>query len=51
MKKSRKLVVMLLAAMALTLSVTTPAHADAKKSAEDWASYVCYTLNLCSGEG
>lgn len=47
MKKSRKLVVMVLAAMTLTLSVATPAHADTKKAAEDWASYICSTLSLC----
>ena len=47
MKILRKLVAMLLVAMALTLSAATPAHADAGDAVEDWASYACYYLGWC----
>lgn len=44
MKQLRKLVALLLIAIAMTLSVTPVAHADAGDAAEGWASYVCYYL-------
>jgi hypothetical protein len=47
MKKSRKLVTLLLVAMVMTLAVSTVAHADAGDAAEGWASYVCYYLGYC----
>jgi hypothetical protein len=47
MKKSRRLVALLLVAMVMTLSVSTVAHADAGDAAEDWASHVCYYFGFC----
>jgi len=44
MKKSRKLVAMLLVVTALTLSAATPAHADAGDAVAEWTSYICYQL-------
>jgi type IV secretory pathway VirB2 component (pilin) len=50
MKMLRKLVAMLLVAMAMTLSVATTAQADAGDAAKDWSSYVCEQLELCEPE-
>jgi type IV secretory pathway VirB2 component (pilin) len=47
MKILRKLLAMLLVAMALTLSVATTAQADGGDAAKDWTSYVCYQLEVC----
>ena len=47
MKKLRKLVVMLLVVVAMTLSVATTAHADAGDAVEKWTSYICYSLGFC----
>jgi type IV secretory pathway VirB2 component (pilin) len=43
----RKLVAMLLVAMAMTLSVATAAQADAGDAAKDWTAYVCDQFELC----
>jgi hypothetical protein len=47
MKKSRKLVAVLLVALAMTLSVATTAHADDGDAVEYWVSYICYYLESC----
>jgi Skp family chaperone for outer membrane proteins len=47
MKKTRKLVAIVLVAMAMTLSAATTAHADTGDAVEDWAKYVCYQLGVC----
>ena len=47
MKKSRKLVAVLLVAMAMTLSVATTAHADEGDAVDYWISYICYYFESC----
>jgi ABC-type glycerol-3-phosphate transport system substrate-binding protein len=47
MKKSRKLVAVLLVALAMTLSVATTAHADDGDAVEYWVSYICYYFESC----
>jgi hypothetical protein len=47
MKKSRKLVTVLLVAMVLTLSVATTAHADVGDAVDDWTAYLCYYFEAC----
>ncbi len=46
-KKSRKLVAVLLVAMAMTLSVATTAHADIGDAVDDWTWYLCYYFEAC----
>ena len=47
MKKSRKLVAVLLVAMAMTLLVATTAHADEGDAVDYWISYICYYFDSC----
>jgi hypothetical protein len=47
MKKSRKLVAVLLVAMAMTLSAATTAHADERDAVDYWISYICYYFESC----
>jgi hypothetical protein len=47
MKKSRKLVMVLLVAMVMTLSVATTAHADVGDAVDDWTAYLCYYFEAC----
>jgi hypothetical protein len=47
MKKSHKLVAVLLVAMAMTLSVATTAHADEGDAVDYWISYLCYYFESC----
>ena len=47
MKKSRKLVAVLLVAMAMILSVSTTAHADEGDAVDYWISYICYYFESC----
>jgi hypothetical protein len=47
MKKSRKLVAVLLVAMAMTLSVASTAHADEGDAVDYWISYLCYYFESC----
>jgi hypothetical protein len=47
MKKSYKLVAILLVAVVTTLLVATTAHADAGDAAEVWSEWVCDYLGVC----
>jgi hypothetical protein len=47
MKKSRKLVMVLLVAMIMTLSVAATAHADVGDAVDDWTAYLCYYFEAC----
>jgi hypothetical protein len=47
MKKSHKLVAVLLVAVVATLLVATTAHADAGDTAEEWSVWVCGYLVVC----
>ena len=47
MKKSHKLVAILLVAVVTTLLVATTAHADAGDAAEEWSVWVCGYLGVC----
>ena len=46
-KKSRKLVMVLVVAMLMTLSVATTAHADVGDAVDDWTAYLCYYFEAC----
>jgi hypothetical protein len=47
MKKSHKLVAILLVAVVMTLLVATTAHADAGDAAEEWSVWVCDYFGVC----
>ena len=47
MKKSYKLVAILLVAVVATLLVATTAHADGGDAAEEWSEWVCDYLGVC----
>ena len=47
MKKSRKLVTVLLVAMLMTLSVATTAQADVGDAVDDWTAYLCSYFEAC----
>ncbi len=47
MKKSHKLVAILLVAVTTTLLVSTTAHADAGDAAEAWSAWVCEYFGYC----
>jgi len=47
MRKSRKLVMVLLVAMVMTLSIATTAHADVGDAVDDWTAYLCYYFEAC----
>jgi hypothetical protein len=47
MKKSHKLIAILLVAVFTTLFAATTAHADAGDAAEEWAAWVCVYFGFC----
>ena len=47
MKKTHKLVAILLVAVVTMLLVATTAHADAGDAAEEWSVWVCEYFGFC----
>jgi hypothetical protein len=47
MKRSHKLVAVLLVVVLTTLLAATTAHADAGDAAEEWSALVCEYLGVC----